>query len=83
MVTEAQNEPRTAEQQIAALIEGHIEAWVEQGYRIACATVGTVRDEPAMRKGFDQMRHLHLAEPWLPARDIALALVASGVIRVI
>lgn len=58
---------QTAEQIIAR--------WVETGYRTALAGLGD-NDEVA-RKMADQLRHLHLAEPWLPASKIADALLSE------
>jgi hypothetical protein len=48
-----------------------IAQWVETAYRT------TLCGEPELHPGARRMRHLHLAEPWLPACKIADAVYAA------
>lgn len=60
---------------LVQVAEQAIARWVETGYRVALAGVGS--DDEAARKMADQLRHLHLAEPWLPAVKIADAVLSE------
>jgi hypothetical protein len=62
---------------IRELIQAEIARYIEQGYRTFLAGCGNVGDEPAQRKAADQLRHLHYAEPWLPAVAAATAVLAA------
>jgi hypothetical protein len=62
---------------VRQLIEEEIARYVEIGYRTFLAGIGESGDEPAQRKAAEQLRHLHYAEPWLPADLAAEAVLAA------
>lgn len=47
---------------IEALIETEIAKYIDLGYQIFSAGIGSLGDEPAQRKAAEQLRHLHYAE---------------------
>lgn len=67
------NDDEQKRHRLADIAEGVILEWVDTAYRIALAGLGT--DDTAARQAVDQMRHLHLAEPWIPANRIATSVV--------
>jgi len=54
---------------IIETVEAVVQAWVDTAYKTACAGFGET-DGRAL-EALKQMRHLHLAEPWLPAVKVA------------
>jgi hypothetical protein len=60
--------------------EAVIAAWVDTGYRTALAGIGRPSNEHEVGKvaGIEQMRHLHLAEPWLPAHWLIEKIAAAA-----
>jgi hypothetical protein len=63
---------------ISDTVASIIEDWVDIGYRTASAGTGKLGCEPAQQEALDQIRHLQLAEPWLPAAQIMKALAIAG-----
>ena len=61
----------TAEEETKAeAVEAAITAWVETAYQTTFAGLGHSDTELAAKKAIGEMRHLHLAEPWLLAKRI-------------
>lgn len=62
------------------IVQEEIAKYIDIAYRTFCAGVGSIGDEPAQRKAAEQIRHLHLAEPWLPASEITRRLREAGLV---
>jgi hypothetical protein len=62
------------------IIEDEIATYVRSGIETCLAGLGDYGDEPAQRKILDQIQHLHLAQPWLPAVAAVRRLRESGLI---
>lgn len=60
--------------QMVEVSENIIRQWVETAYRITMATIG--ESDCVARSAVRGMRHLHLAQPYLPAIQIADAIMA-------
>lgn len=60
------------------IVQSVLARYIETAYRTMLAGLGDLGDEPAQRKAVEQMRHLHLAEPWLPAHEAVKDLVEAG-----
>lgn len=56
---------------LVQVAEQIIAQWVDTAYRI------TLCGEAELHPGAERMRHLHLAEPWLPACKIADAVLSE------
>ena len=52
---------------VVEIIEDEIRTYIRTHLNLCLAGLGDLGDEPAQRKIVDQIQHLHLAEPWLPA----------------
>jgi len=62
----------TLRTRIAEVVEEIIHKWVDTAYRTVATSL--FDDDPA-RRALDEMRHLHLAEPWIPAHTVADAVI--------
>jgi hypothetical protein len=68
------SEQETLEYQSHELVQGIVKDWV----KTAADTARTGSGQPAFDEAVNQMRHLHLAEPWLITSKIFDALKLAG-----
>lgn len=60
---------------VAEVAEKAIAEWVDTAYRTVATSLP--RGSHALRV-LDELRHLHLAEPWIPANRIAASICGGG-----
>jgi hypothetical protein len=72
-------EPVTSREIAVDIAERIVGNYVRAGTAIATCTVGNLNDwERGFAAGVDRIRHLHCAEPWLPAVEIIDTLLLAG-----